>query len=413
MKLVIDLQGAQASQKDRGVGRYSLALAKAMASAPRNHEVTVALSHSFPDELDQTRRTFEEFLPPGGVVLWQAPDPIRALDPVNEPRRRRAEILREAFLRGLKPDLVFVSNLFDGYMDEAVTSVKKYCFDQPTACTVYDLIPLVYEDQYLDDASYARWYREKVENLKQSNLLLAISDSVRREVVSRLDLPEVRVINISAAADPCFQPITIPESKQLAIRGAWGISRPFVMFTGGVDYRKNIQGLLRAYARLPMEVRKGHQLVIVCAANAASLSQLRKQASDAGLAQDEVVFTGFVSDEDLIALYNLCTVFCFPSLYEGFGIPALEAMQCGAATIGSDRSSIPEVIGCQQALFDPSDLEAFAAKLHQVLVDDEFRASLREHALKQARKFTWANCASLAWDGLEECHRSLGATYEQ
>ena len=116
-----------------------------------------------------------------------------------------------------------------------------------------------------------------------------------------------------------------------------------------------------------------------------------------GLAKDELVMTGFVPDDDLLALYNICAAFCFPSWHEGFGLPALEAMQCGAATIGANTSSIPEVIGAGDALFDPYDEKDMAERLHQVLTNADYRKSLVEHGLQQARKFTWEESARRAW----------------
>ena len=158
---------------------------------------------------------------------------------------------------------------------------------------------------------------------------------------------------MSTAADARFQPIQLDDATKEKIRRRYALSRPFVMYTGGIDHRKNIEGLIDAYALLPDEIRRAHQLAIVCAAQAEAISAIKKHARKQGLREDELVLTGFVSDEDLVVLYNICSGFCFPSMHEGFGLPALEAMQCGAATIGSNTSSIPEVIGRADALFDP------------------------------------------------------------
>ena len=150
------------------------------------------------------------------------------------------------------------------------------------------------------------------------------------------------------------------------------------MYTAGIDHRKNIEGLIDGYALLPDEIRRNHHLAIVCAAQAEPISAIRQRARKQGLGEDELVLTGFVSDEDLVVLYNICSGFCFPSIHEGFGLPALEAMQCGAATIGSNTSSIPEVIGRADALFDPHDKIDIAGLLHQLLTDANFRTSLSQ-----------------------------------
>ncbi len=153
-----------------------------------------------------------------------------------------------------------------------------------------------------------------------------------------------------------------------------------------------------------MSLREDHQLAIVCEAQAESVAALRHHAEARGLGPDELVMTGFVSDDDLLALYNLCKAFCFPSWHEGFGLPALEAMQCGAPVIGSDASSVPEVIGRVDALFNPRDEKDIAARLHQVLTDADYRNTLSQHGLVQAKKFSWEESARRAWDAFESHH---------
>ena len=152
---------------------------------------------------------------------------------------------------------------------------------------------------------------------------------------------------------------------------------------------------------LRSEVRSAHQLVIVCKVQAEERRRLLKLASGLGLGPDELVFTGYVSDEDLVMLYNLCKLFVFPSLHEGFGLPALEAMRCGAPVIGSNRTSIPEVIGLEEALFDPLSIASIKEKLFQALTDGDFRQRLRQHGRAQAGKFSWQVSARMALSALE------------
>lgn len=153
---------------------------------------------------------------------------------------------------------------------------------------------------------------------------------------------------------------------------------------------------------LGAKFRRGRKLAVVCSINDFERNRLSKLAKSFGLRDDEVVFTGFVSEEDLVAMYNLCELFIFPSLHEGFGLPVLEAMACGAPTLGADNSSIPEVVGLQSALFDSGNVKTIASKIEAVIGDPEFSARLRIHGLKQARKFSWQKSASLALDAMEE-----------
>ena len=206
---------------------------------------------------------------------------------------------------------------------------------------------------------------------------------------------------------PSFSPTQLDEEAAQDLRHRYGLLRPFIMTTGRIDPHKNVTGLISAYAKLPSNLRAAHQLFVICPGPSEGISELNQYAKDKGLTADELVLTGFISDSDLITLYNSCKVFCLPSLYEGFGLPALEAMQCGAATIGSNTSSIPEVIGRPDALFDPRKQAEFTARLHQVLTNDYFRQSLIDHGLQQARNFSWDETARRAWESLESQRREI------
>lgn len=116
------------------------------------------------------------------------------------------------------------------------------------------------------------------------------------------------------------------------------------MYTGGIDHRKNIEGLIKAWSELPMQLRRTHQLAVVCHANENDKLRLYDLAASFGLKDCDLVLTGFVPDEDLLLLYNACELFVFPSWHEGFGLPALEAMQCGKPVLAANRASLPEVV---------------------------------------------------------------------
>ncbi|WP_349616753.1 glycosyltransferase [Azotobacter salinestris] len=401
MRIVIDLQSSQADNRTRGIGRYSLSLAQAIARNCGENEVFIALNGLFPDTIEPIRASFQGLLPQENIRVWQAPGPVCHLDRGNVGARQAAEHLREAFLASLDPSVVVVTSLFEGLGDNAVTSIG--CLNQtiPTAVILYDLIPLIHRSPYLDDPSAAEWYENKIGHLRRADLLLAISDSSRQEGMRCLGFPETQVVNISTAADAHFRKQSIDSERQAAVFQRYGFERPFVMYTGGIDHRKNIEGLIRAYARLPVSLRQAHQLAIVCSIRPEDRIRLERLARQHGLSPDELILTGFVPEEDLVALYNLCKVFVFPSWHEGFGLPALEAMACGRAVIAANSSSLPEVVGCDEALFDPLDDDSIARKLEQVLTDEGFRKALEQHGIEQAKNFSWDKSAMLAIRALE------------
>ncbi|MBT2298878.1 glycosyltransferase [Variovorax paradoxus] len=401
MRIVVDFQGAQSpSSRNRGIGRYASSLVEAIARQPGGHEIVLALNGRFPDAVDSVKRQFEGLVEARNIRVWYPP-PFEGTPSPGSSRAR--EKLYEAFLASLEPDVVYVSSLFEGLSDAAVTSIGSFAA-LPTVATLFDLIPLINRRPYLDNPAVRSWYMRKIGSLRRADMWFAISESSRQEGIAHLGLDPDRCINLSTAAYDHFRRITIAAEHEQALRARYGLHKPFVMYTGGIDHRKNLEGLIRAFALLPAELRAGHQLAIVCAARAEDRSALLKLARERGLAEGDLVVTGFVPEEDLVALYNLCRLFVFPSWHEGFGLPALEAMHCGAVVIGANTSSLPEVIGRADALFDPRSDEDIARKMVQALTDEAFRAQLVEHGLTQAKRFSWESSARRAIEGFERLH---------
>ncbi len=198
MRIVVDMQGAQSTvSRNRGVGRYTLSFVKAIARNRGRHELLLALDSSFPESIESIRAAFDTLIPQRQIVTWQAPGPVADLNPGNRWRREAGERLREAFLASLKPDLVHVSSLFEGFVDDTLTSIGALGRTLPTAVTLYDLIPLIYRDIYLADQVMESWYERKLSSLRRAQLWLAISESSRREGLALLNLPEEWVVNVS------------------------------------------------------------------------------------------------------------------------------------------------------------------------------------------------------------------------
>ena len=404
MRIVLDLQACQTASMHRGIGRYSIALAQAMARNSGGHELRIVLNSDFADGALAIRSAFDGLVPQSQISTFDAPMPVAAHDERNLWRMGAAERIREHYRASLQPDVAHVASLFEGWTDNAVSSVEHGDGHFGTAVTLYDLIPLMRKDQYLADPHMAAWYHRKLHSLKNAELLLAISAHSRQEAIGALQLAPGSVVNISSAVDEMFRPLRLTAEQQLALNARFGLARPFIMYTGGFDYRKNVEGLVEAYAMLPGELRARYQLAIVCSIAPADRTRLERAAAKAGLAPGDLVLTGFVSDADLVALYNSTALFVFPSLQEGFGLPALEAMACGSPVIGSNCSSIPEVIGRADALFDPARPVQISAAIARVLGQPEFEASLRAHGLVQAKLFSWNASAKRALGAFEQLH---------
>ncbi|WP_303878341.1 glycosyltransferase [Stutzerimonas kunmingensis] len=411
MRIVIDMQGAQTESRFRGIGRYSLSFAQAIARNHGEHEIFLILNGLFHETIEPIRIAFTGLLPQANILTWWAPGPVSADNPKNDGRRQAAELIREAFIASLRPDIVHLSSLFEGYIDDAVTSIGQFSSTTATSVSFYDLIPLLNPDQYLKPRpQYASYYQRKITHLKQAGALLAISDFAREEALSHLETPAERVTNVSTAIEADFRPLSIDDGSADHLKQRLGLSRPFLLYTGGSDERKNLPRLLQAYAALPAEQRTTHQLLLAGKMSEGCVANLQREAAQAGLQPGELCFSGYVTDVELIQLYNLCKLFVFPSWHEGFGLPALEAMACGAAVIGAGTTSLPEVIGLPSALFDPTDTNAITATMSRALGDASFTAELRQHGLQQAKRFSWDETARRAFQAWHALHTSKHVT---
>lgn len=410
MRIVIDMQGAQTGSRFRGIGRYTMAWSQAMVRNAGGHEIILVLNGMFPQAAAEIKRAFSGLLAWENIRTWYALPPVRANDARNVGRRHVAEAIREDFIKKMNPDVLYVTSLFEGFDDDAVHTIKTHIPDVPTAAAFYDVIPLIQRDLYLDPhAAFKRHYLEKIGQIQKADLLLAISGSSRQEAIDHLKFPGRNVVNVSSAVDAKFYPRSYEPGDSRKMHRRLGISKQFIMYSGATDDRKNHRGLIDAYALLPRSVRRKYQLVLV-----GKLPEIHRQHFESHVKKNrltlkDVVITGGVSDDDLIHLYNTCNLYVFPSWHEGFGLPALEAMACGAPTIGSNTTSVPEVIGLERALFDPHSVESMAGKMLEALSDDAFRAELKAHGLRQAGQFSWDETAHRSLRAMEDLHARSAA----
>lgn len=397
MHIVIDLQGAQSESRFRGIGRYSLSITQAILRHGGGHKITVALNGMFPETIETIRTALEGLIAQENIRVWFAPGPVKAFNERNHDRAQIAELMRESFMAGLQPDILLVTSLFDGFGDDTVTSIGELGGDYLTVPILYDLIPLAQSDVYLTpNPAYEQFYRGKLHQLKRANAWLTISDFSACEAIEYLDLPPERIVNISAACDPLFESVELPDIERKELMQHFALTDNFVLYSGGADSRKNLDRLIHVYGLLPKALRDQHQLVIAGKIPESNMQHLRAYAKACGIPLKSFVLTGNVSDIELRNLYNLCYAYVFPSLHEGFGLPVLEAMSCGAPVIASNTSSLPEVVGISDALFDPMDEQDILAKLKRVLTDTAFRQTLIEHGHNHVGSYSWDACGAKA-----------------
>lgn len=396
MKIVIDLQSNQSGSRLGGIGRYSFELTKALITNYSDvHDFWILLNSSYSSLDNQIRDDFANILPVDRIVNFQNFSDI-AYSKRYKSKIELSEILREDFINLINPDILLITSFIEGLNEDVVGSVGRIFPADRTVMIWYDLIPYVQADKYLSSKVAYSYYMHKIKQVKEAAGLLAISDFTRSEVVSLLDINSNKVVNISSAADSKFSTIDIPEDQIKRIKKTYKIKNKFLMYTGSFDSRKNHKGLIKAYSLIPKNIRTQYQLVIVGNGSDNIYKELKDVGKNAGLNDDEIIFAGRVLDADLVPLYRMCSLFVFPSLWEGFGLPVLEAMSCGIPVIGSNTTSIPEVLGLEDALFDPNSVDDMANLMIKCLTNSKFSEKLVKHGLEQAKKFSWDASADKA-----------------
>ncbi|MBK8913051.1 MAG: glycosyltransferase family 4 protein [Phycisphaerales bacterium] len=259
----------------------------------------------------------------------------------------------------------------------------------PTITTVHDLSVLVHPEWH--PADRVRWYeREFTAGLRRSQRFIAASEYTRREMIARLSIPADRIDVTYQAPRAAFRPA--PAEQQQAVLSRFHLSPGFLLYVGTLEPRKNLPGLLRAYAGLSADLRRRAPLVLAGGWGWGE-GELQQHLSAAHIAAD-VRLTGYLADDDLAALYSACAALAWPTFYEGFGMPPLEAMACGAPVITSNATSLPEVVGDAGVLLDPADEDAWREALRRAVEDDAWRTERRAAGLARATGFSWQRCAA-------------------
>ncbi|MDW8318199.1 MAG: glycosyltransferase family 1 protein [Anaerolineae bacterium] len=256
----------------------------------------------------------------------------------------------------------------------------------PALVTVHDLSFLAVP-QCADAGLRAYLNRVVPRSVRRAQHVLADSENTKRDLVRLLDVPADKITVVYPGVEPRFRPVE-DAAALAAVRRKYGLGQgPFVLGVGTLEPRKNWPALIRAWAQLRRTTSLPHRLVIA-GGKGWLYDAIFQTAEETGLAE-AISFPGFVDDADLPALYSAADVFVYPSLYEGFGLPVLEALACGTPVVCADNSSLPEAAGDAALLVNAADEEALAAALYRLLTDDVLRQSLRQRGLAHAQRFTW------------------------
>jgi len=362
--IVFDIQAVQSIEHgERGIARYTGELARAL-QARHPHLVDV---FAYNDALPYVAR----------------------LDALG----LEGKLQSFSELRGQRVDLLHVNSPFE---QPSIGELAVPVIAERTVVTCYDLIPYLFSDIYLPNAGAKAWYQSRLGMLVSSDAIVTDSQSAADDVIRMLNVDACVVTSIGAGTAEQFAPPTDTlADRMVELNKVVPTLLPgFIMVPAGPEWRKNLDGAVDAYSRLEPELRQRHQLLIASKIAEGQRVTFFDYCQARGVA-DDVVVTGFVSDADLVRLYQSAELVLFPSKYEGFGLPVLEARRCGARVITSNVSSLPEVMPEPVALFNPHDIDDIAAKLRAALTDVDVIALLDTAA---DPGFTWERAADTLAD---------------
>ena len=377
----LDARGTQsAAHGERGVARYVAEHTKALLEVAPETIGAVGLDQSVP--IPPSMQSLEG----SGLISWH-----RATRAAEHP----------------VPDIYHVMSPFEVTMDhDEIWPAWIRQSDARLVVTLYDLIPLMMREDYLTESSWGHMgtaWMARLGLIRAAHQVMTISQRTADDAMEHLGIPEERITVIDSGVSSHHSSLvgTREEGVALLRRQRPKIRPGFLLYVGGDDARKNMEGTIRAYAQLPPALRRQHQLVIACRIGPLRRFELRTFGRSLGIGGGELILTGFVTEEELAALYRSCGLFVFPSLYEGAGLPILEAMSCGAPVAASNSSSIPELLGDLEATFDPADPAEIARCLREVLGSPAILDSLRERSRRRLALYTWERVARRTVEGYE------------
>ena len=371
LRVALDIRPLQMSSRFQGTGVYSYNLLRQLMRLDAENEYLL---------LQRGDRPWRELVCPANFRAW----PVRRW---YDQDQRLSPLLDQWFtpldLRRGRPGLYHA------------LSIHYACWRLPCpgVVTILDMIPLLFPKEYLKTGLKHRMlYRFA----RRAERILTPSESARQDVHRLVGIPLERISVTPFAAEERFRPIEDPRQVENVLR-KYGVGRPYLLYAGGFtqrDPRKNVMRLVEVFGELRRQPGFGHYRLVLAGKPGPYSEELLREMKERGLEQG-VLFPGHLDHEDLCFLYNGASCFVFPSSYEGFGMPPLEAISCGTPTVAYRNSSLPEVLGDAAILVEEKDPRSLPEAIRVVLTQKGLAAGLREKGLRQAGRFRWENTARL------------------
>jgi glycosyltransferase involved in cell wall biosynthesis len=387
MRVVIDMQGLQTPSRYRGIGRFSFSLIQEILKLNTEHEIILLFNGALSENLLDLIRFYQKIIPRENIQIWNKKNSVANMS------LKKLDLLREFFIANLNPDVVLITSLFEGFGNEAVTTVKLVDNKIPVCGILYDLIPLLNKDLYFKNTEYKKFYLNKLIFLEQSDALLGISNTAKTEGEQYLNYKN-EIVNISFGVNEIFKNLKLTQEQKKEVLNRYGLENSPIIYVGGSDQRKNLYRLIKAYNLQSDEHKAEYPLVFIGDIDQESQKNILKISKESTITFKNIKFLGHINDEQLIEVYNSAAFLINPSLHEGIGLPIVEAMACGLPFICSNIESFREILGdIENVFFDPYDEKAIARAIYSQIKRIKNQKYQTEVFTNIVSQFTWKNVA--------------------
>lgn len=403
MKIVLDLQPLQTGSRYRGIGRYTLNMTKSLAKCASANTKIIGILNQRLGHIREIRSELGGYIDGNNIKVFDIVSPVLYKNENNFVNITSSELLLDDFVRSLSPDVYHCFSLFEGFDGYNIVTGLTMPSNFIKSVTHHDLIPLHNSD--LGELSFRRWYANKIKAIRLADMIFSVSEYAKNDLVITCDIPKDKV-NVAYGSHTLKNYITQTELSSLAeaLAQRYGITKRFILCSpGGFDDSKNINNLIVAYSLLPKDMQELYSLVITSKIDARKMNLYRNISYENNVI-GKVVFTNYVTDIELTALMATCDLFVVVSIHEGFGLPAVEAMACGAPVITSNTTSLPEITGLEQELFNPKSPTDISEKINIALTVGQVKTKLKENSRVRSDFFSWYKSARKMIDVWNEYH---------
>lgn len=390
LRLWLDGQCLQTASRMRGIGRYVEGLIRGIINSSQQVDLHVSLNADLPQEAVAARDFLSKWIKAENIHVWHGTaEQGESIEGLTD-ERRLSEIALAHHVSCISPDVALSASPFEGAYDRTVPLLPNQISEVPIASIFYDAIPLRFQEHYLRDRLAKKYYRRRLEAFSEYDCNLCISNFAKQELVDLIGINHSVVIG--AGVSDHFVKLRNPLEHQPRIHNT-------LLYVGGVDWRKNVSAVIEAIGLLEEKQKGAVKFLVVGDLDVHAKLTLKRKWSNLQLPEENLQLIGHIPDDALFDYYRKVSAVIQPSLMEGFGLTALEAILCGTPVIAANAGALPEVIIDKTHLFDPTNHADISCHISQVLSMKGI-SNLSLEAVDHARKFSWERTTNITIEAL-------------